>query len=108
MRILVTAVLGLCTVAALGAQQRGRTAADLARPYRPSYAATGNIEVLPVQGNVYMLAGAGSNVTVQVGPDALFVVDTNTDAMSDRLLAAIQTISKLPIRHIVKIGRAHV
>ena len=47
--------------------QQGRTAKDLARPHRPTYASTGEIEVLPVQGSVYMVAGAGSNVTVQVG-----------------------------------------
>ena len=40
-----------------------------------------------------MVAGAGSNVTVQVGPNALFVVDTNEAAMSDKILAAIKTIS---------------
>ncbi len=48
-----------------------------------------------------MLSGAGSNVTVQVGPNALFVVDTNAAAMSDKILAAIKTVSPLPIRHIV-------
>jgi len=80
---------------------KGRSAKDLARPYRPSYENSGQVEVVPVQGSVYMLAGAGSNVTVQVGHDALFVVDTNDAAMSDKLLAAIRTISPLPIRHIV-------
>jgi cyclase len=93
-------LLCLGAVAAIGAQQ-GRTAKDLARPHRPTYASTGEIEVLPVQGSVYMLAGAGSNVTVQVGPNALFVVDTNEAAMSDKILAAIKTISPLPIRYIV-------
>jgi glyoxylase-like metal-dependent hydrolase (beta-lactamase superfamily II) len=80
---------------------KGRSARDLARPYRPTYENKGEIEVLPVQGSVYMLAGAGSNVTVQVGPNALFVVDTNEAAMSDKILAAIKTISPLPIRYIV-------
>ena len=59
---------------------KGRSAKDLARPYRPTYENTGQVEVLPVQGSVYMLAGAGSNVTVQVGSDALLVVDTNETA----------------------------
>ena len=54
-----------------------------------------------MQGSVYMVAGAGSNVTVQVGGNALFVVDTNEAAMSDKILAAIKTISPLPIRYIV-------
>ncbi len=80
---------------------KGRAAKDLARPYRPSYENKGDVEVLPVQGAVYMVAGAGSNVTVQVGPNALFVVDTNEAAMSDKILAAIKTISPLPIRYIV-------
>ena len=80
---------------------KGRSARDLARPYRPTYENKGEVEVLPVQGSVYMLAGAGSNVTVQVGSNALFVVDTNEAAMSDKILAAIRTISPLPIRYIV-------
>ena len=80
---------------------KGRTAKDLARPYRPTYENKGEVEVLPVQGSVYMVAGAGSNVAVQVGPNALFVVDTNEAAMSDKILAAIKTISPLPIRYIV-------
>jgi cyclase len=96
----IVALLGAGAVAGIGAQQ-GRTAKDLALPHRVTYASTGQIEVLPVQGSVYMLAGAGSNVTVQVGPAALFVVDTNEAAMSDKILAAIKTISPLPIRYIV-------
>jgi glyoxylase-like metal-dependent hydrolase (beta-lactamase superfamily II) len=80
---------------------KGRTARDLARPYRPTYENKGVVEVLPVQGSVYMLAGAGSNVAVQVGANAIFVVDTNEAAMSDKILAAIKTISPLPIRYVV-------
>jgi glyoxylase-like metal-dependent hydrolase (beta-lactamase superfamily II) len=97
---IIAALVGAGIVAHIGAQG-GRTAKDLALPHRPTYAGTGTIEILPVQGSVYMLAGAGSNVTVQVGSDALFVVDTNEAAMSDKLLAAIATISPLPIRYIV-------
>jgi cyclase len=72
-----------------------------ASPRRPSYGVKGEIEVLPVQGSVYLLAGGGSNVVVQVGDDAVFVVDSNAAAMSDKMLAAIRTISKAPIRYIV-------
>jgi glyoxylase-like metal-dependent hydrolase (beta-lactamase superfamily II) len=68
---------------------------------RPTYASRGDIEILPVQGAVYMLAGAGSNITVQIGPDAVMVVDTNESAMSAKVLAAIRTLSKAPIRYIV-------
>jgi len=80
---------------------KGRSSRDLARPYRPTYENKGDVETLPVQGGVYMIAGAGSNVAVQVGADALFVVDTNEEGMSDKILAAIRKISPLPIRYIV-------
>ena len=32
---------------------------------------------LPVQGNVYMLVGAGGNVTIQVGDEGVLLVDTS-------------------------------
>ena len=66
-----------------------------ARPHRPTYGQTGSIEVLPVQGSVYLLAGGGSNVVVQVGDDARASSWTPTRrAMSDKMLAAIRTLSK--------------
>ena len=71
------------------------------RPVRPTYSSRGEIQVLPVQGSVYLLAGAGSNITVQIGPDAVMVVDSNEAAMSPKVLAAIRTLSSAPIRYIV-------
>ena len=64
-------------------------------------AAEDELEVLPVQGNVYMIAGAGGNTTVQVGPEAVVVVDTKTPAVTGQLLAAIAKLSAKPIRHII-------
>ncbi len=59
------------------------------------------VRVLPVQGNVYMLAGAGGNITVQVGKDGVLVVDTQYAPLSAKILAAIRTLSDGPIRYIV-------
>lgn len=59
------------------------------------------IHVLPVQGNIYMLVGAGGNITVQAGSDGILVVDTQYAPLSGKILAAIRTISKGPIRYIV-------
>ena len=36
------------------------------------------LEVLPVLGNVYLLAGAKSNIAAQVGTDGVMLVDTAT------------------------------
>jgi len=59
------------------------------------------LEVLPAQGNVFMIAGPGGNTAVQIGQEAVIVVDTQTAAVSDELLAAIAKLSSKPIRHVI-------
>jgi cyclase len=59
------------------------------------------IHVLPVQGNVYMLVGAGGNITLQVGSDGVLVIDTQYAPLSEKILAAIRTLSKGPIRYVI-------
>ena len=61
----------------------------------------GQIHVLPVRGKVYMLVGAGGNITVQAGDDGVMIVDAGVASMSDKVLAAIRTISRGPLRYIV-------
>src|SRR5690242_10104406 len=62
---------------------------------------TARVHVLPVQGNVYMLTGAGGNIALQAGKDGLVLVDTGLAEMADQTLAAVRTISKDPIRVII-------
>jgi cyclase len=60
-----------------------------------------DLHVLPVQGKVHLIAGAGGNVAVQVGEDGILLVDTGAEAMSARVLAAVRGLSTAPIRYIV-------
>jgi cyclase len=62
-----------------------------------------NVEIhaQPVQGNVYMLIGAGANITVQVGHDGVLIVDTEYAPLADKILAAIKKISDRPLRYIL-------
>ena len=62
---------------------------------------TGDVEVLTVQGNVYLIAGAGGNVAVQVGDDGVLLVDTGLTQYSDKVMAAIRQLSSKPIRFVV-------
>ena len=41
------------------------------------------LELLPVQGNISMLAGAGGNITVQVGKDGVLLVDDDFAPMAN-------------------------
>ena len=43
-----------------------------------------SIETMHVQGNVYMLVGAGANVAVQIGDDGVLVVDSGAAARAKR------------------------
>jgi glyoxylase-like metal-dependent hydrolase (beta-lactamase superfamily II) len=60
-----------------------------------------DVHVLPVQGNVYMLVGAGGNVTLQIGEDGVLLVDTSFPQMSDKIVAAIRKLTDKPIRYII-------
>lgn len=59
------------------------------------------IETLQIRPNIYLLSGAGSNMTVQTGSNGVLVVDTLYGGLSDKVLAAIHKISDKPIRYIV-------
>jgi cyclase len=73
------------------------------KPAMPA-ANDGQVHVLPVRGKVYMLVGAGGNITVQAGDDGVLIVDAGVASMSDKVLAAVRTISRGPIRYIVNTG----
>jgi len=62
--------------------------------------AQNEVEVVQAAADVYMIGGGGSNVTVNVGPQGLFVVDTGSAAASAKVVAGIRSISDRPIRYI--------
>jgi cyclase len=62
---------------------------------------TGDVRVTPVQGNLYMLSGGGSNIAMQVGDDGVLLVDTGAANMTEKVLAAIRSVSDKPIRFIL-------
>jgi cyclase len=62
---------------------------------------SGDLDVLHVQGNVYVIGGAGGNVTVQVGDLGVLVVDTGLAQNAPKLIAAIRKLSDKPIQYIV-------
>lgn len=60
-----------------------------------------DIEVIPVRPNFYMIAGAGGNIAVQIGPDGVLLVDTGAARMTERVLAEIRKLTSQPIRFII-------
>jgi glyoxylase-like metal-dependent hydrolase (beta-lactamase superfamily II) len=59
------------------------------------------VELLPVQGNISMLAGAGANITVQTGKDGVLLVDSGAAGMSEKVADLIRTVSRGQVTYIV-------
>jgi glyoxylase-like metal-dependent hydrolase (beta-lactamase superfamily II) len=59
------------------------------------------LAVVQVRPDFYMIAGAGANIGVQIGTDGVVLVNTGTREASGDVLAAIQKLSKAPIRYII-------
>ena len=59
------------------------------------------LHVLKVQGNVYMLVGAGGNITLQIGNEGVLLVDTGLAQNADKVLEEIRKLSNKPIRYII-------
>jgi len=67
----------------------------------------GEIHILPIRDNIYMLVGDGANITVQVGNQQLgtnegvIVVDAGAGRLSDKVIAAIRRLSDRKIQFII-------
>lgn len=105
----VAALLGTLVVAerlhpsTFATELRARQQSSSSQPRAPQTPNFDNVEikVLPVQGNIYMLVGAGGNITLSVGDEGVLVVDTQYAPLADKILAAIRGLSKKPIRYII-------
>jgi cyclase len=67
----------------------GPAVIDAQRP-----AQSNDIRILPVRGNVFMLVGGGGNIVASVGRDGVLLVDTGNATMSDRVVAAVEMLSR--------------
>jgi cyclase len=52
-------------------------------------------------GNVYGIDGQGGRAAALVGPEGIFLVDAQSAAVTDRIVAALKTLSPAPIRFLV-------
>jgi cyclase len=62
---------------------------------------SGDLEVLQLRPNFFMIAGAGGHIGVQVGDDGVVVVDAGSAAGADKVVAAIKSLTTRPIRYVI-------
>jgi len=96
---LVAALVGAVGPAEIAFAQQGKGGG---KQNSTAKAADGQVHILKVQGNVYMLVnGSSGNIALQVGDSGVLLVDTMSSDLSDKVVAAIRTISDKPIRYII-------
>jgi cyclase len=59
------------------------------------------MKVTKVNGNVYMLEGAGGNIGASVGEDGIVIVDDQYAPLADKIRAALKGITDKPLRFII-------
>jgi cyclase len=95
-RTLHTTMLALtvaaCSVVVAAQQQQLRTAKQMPFPRNPDWSKL-EVETLPVQGKVHLLAGAGGNIAVQIGDGGVLLVDSGYEQMSSKVTAAIRKLA---------------
>ncbi len=75
--------------------------ADRAPAQRAPARPASEIEVVQLRPNFYVIGGAGGNILMQTGPEGVILVDSGSAARADEVLAAIRTVTPVPIRYII-------
>jgi glyoxylase-like metal-dependent hydrolase (beta-lactamase superfamily II) len=107
-KTLVSAAVGAAVIAGSsmllsgqqGQQAQIRTPRQMPIPQNPDFSKL-QVQTLKVQGNVFLVAGAGGNIAVQTGEDGVLLVDTGYEQMTAKVIEAVRKISNKPIRTII-------
>jgi len=106
-RILLAAICTIlfCGAAALSQEpipERGPIPDDRGfQPTIPDRVAKVKVVVRHIQGQAYVIAGAGGNMVVFAGDDGILLADTNFTVLYDQIVPLIRRISNKPIRYIM-------
>jgi cyclase len=77
-------------LAAAGLSATGSAPSGQARNQQESSA----LHVLPLRGNVFVLVGAGANITLSVGKEGTLLVDAGTAQMADQVIARVSQLAR--------------
>lgn len=88
------AVLAGSTTVANLTVPSSRSANDVRKRIADQSPRDGQVHVLPVQGNVYMLVADGTNITASMGRDGIALVNTGSAQISDKVLTALNDLAR--------------
>lgn len=70
-------------------------------PVAAQQADAGDLDVVELKPNFFVIAGAGGNILVQTGPEGVILVDSGSREQADRVLATLRRLTPKPIRYII-------
>src|SRR5262249_15398230 len=95
------AAVALATVSIAAQGQRGQTPAPAAAAPPPQDFSKVEIKTTKLANNFYTLEGQGGTIGALVGPDGVFLVDSQFAPLSDKIVAALKQISDGRVRFLV-------
>ena len=63
-----------------------------------------SLDIVQLRSNFYVIAGAGGNISAQIGPDGVVLVDAGSSDAAGRVQAALKKVTDLPIRYVIDTG----
>ena len=97
------AALAVLLLSALGARAQAPAAqggAPAAAPAAPDFSKV-EIKTTKITNNFYTLEGQGGTIGALVGPDGVFLVDSQFAPLTQKIVAAVRQVSGTPIRFMV-------
>jgi glyoxylase-like metal-dependent hydrolase (beta-lactamase superfamily II) len=100
--LLAAAMVGVLVAgSSLAAQPARRAPPPTAAPAQRDFSAV-QVRSMHVKGNIWVLQGAGGNVTVQIGDEGVLLVDTQYAQMGEKIIAEVRKLAgNKPLRFIL-------
>ncbi|HLG55641.1 MAG TPA: MBL fold metallo-hydrolase [Vicinamibacterales bacterium] len=92
--LVVTLAAAFLVMVPVQAQQRTIQPTRFSRAPMIQPPPPGEVEVLPIRGNLYAIFGAGGNIVASVGPDGVLLVDAGRAGMTEKVIAAVQQLQR--------------
>jgi len=75
-------------------------------PETRTQANAADLQLIPVRGHIYVLGGAGANITISAGPDGVLLVDSGAASFAESVLARINELQADLQRNLAAAPRA--
>jgi hypothetical protein len=74
-----------------------RSANDVAKRIADQSPRDGQVHVLPVQGNIYMVVADGTNITASIGKEGIAIVNTGSQQMSEKVQTTLNQLANATV-----------